>query len=548
MTFVSLSGTTKLLEIASSTKSCLENQGLVVAPEKVQQQPPWKYLGWKILQRTVVPQLLKIDAKVNTLNDVQKLTGTINWVRILLGIDNDTLRPLFELLKGEPALNSTRQLTLETEYAIEQVNRALTNQQAARIDYQLPVTLYVIQGPKSLKGLIGQWDLREKDPLRVLEWIFLPYQFSKTIVTICEQIAHIVCRGRQRTTELTGHEPDTISLPLTKVYFQWAFQNNTELQITMTNFGGKVTPHHPPHKLFSLTTEIEIKSVSKCQRNPVEGPTYFTDGSGKTGRAITVWFENNEWHHEEQKVQGSAQVVELAAVVFAFQHCHRALNLVTDSNYVAGVVTRIENSWLKEVTNPTLFYYLKMLKMLLDERTTPYYALHIHSHADLPGFIIDGNRRADRLTAPVVATPLPNQLEQARLSHAFYHQSARSVRKQFSLSWSEARTIVQTCPDCQPFATHPHTGVNPRGTSALQLWQSDVTHIPEFGRQKYAHVSIDTFSHMVWATAETGEKARDVIRHWRGAFAALGVPKQIKTDNGPAYNSKVIETFLNIGG
>uniref|UniRef100_A0A8B9FDS4 RNA-directed DNA polymerase n=1 Tax=Amazona collaria TaxID=241587 RepID=A0A8B9FDS4_9PSIT len=316
----------------------------------------------------------------------------------------------------------------------------------------------------------------------------------------------------------------------------------------MTNFGGKVTPHHPPHKLFSLTTEIEIKLVSKCQRNPAEGPTYFTDSSGKTGRAITVWFENNEWHHEEQKVQGSAQIVELAAVVFAFQHCHRALNLVTDSNYVAGVVTRIENSWLKEVTNPTLFYYLKMLKMLLDECTTPYYVLHIRSHTDLPGFIVEGNRRADRLTAPVVATPQPNQLEQARLSHAFYHQSARSLRKQFSLSWSEACTIVQICPDCQPFATHPHTGVNPSGTSALQLWQSDVTHIPEFGRQKYVHISIDTFSHMVWASAETGEKARNVTHHWRGAFAALGVPKQIKTDNGPAYNSKVIETFLNTWG
>ncbi|NXK73357.1 POK18 protein, partial [Amazona guildingii] len=99
---------------------------------------------------------------------VQKLTGTINWVRILLGTDYDTLRPLFELLKGEPALSSPQQLTPEAEYAIEQVNRALTDRQAARIDYQLPVTLSVIQEPKFLKGLIGQWDSREKDPLRVL--------------------------------------------------------------------------------------------------------------------------------------------------------------------------------------------------------------------------------------------------------------------------------------------------------------------------------------------------------------------------------------------
>ncbi|RMB97307.1 hypothetical protein DUI87_26203 [Hirundo rustica rustica] len=33
----------------------------------------------------------------------------------------------------------------------------------------------------------------------------------------------------------------------------------------------------------------------------------------------------------------------------------------------------------------------------------------------------------------------------------------------------------------------------------------------------------------------TGEKARDVIAHWRQAFAALGIPTAVKTDSGPAY-------------
>ncbi|KAM9591270.1 uncharacterized protein ACIBXB_006142 [Morphnus guianensis] len=51
------------------------------------------------------------------------------------------------------------------------------------------------------------------------------------------------------------------------------------------------------------------------------------------------------------------------------------------------------------------------------------------------------------------------------------------------------------------------------------------------------HVSIDTFSSVVIATAHTGEAARDVIRHWQRAFSVAGVPQQIKTDNGPAYLS-----------
>ena len=60
------------------------------------------------------------------------------------------------------------------------------------------------------------------------------------------------------------------------------------------------------------------------------------------------------------------------------------------------------------------------------------------------------------------------------------------------------------------------------------------------------HVSIDTFSSVVIATAPTGEAARDVIRHWQRAFSVAGVPQQIKTDNGPAYLSTKVTTFLQL--
>jgi len=92
------------------------------------------------------------------------------------------------------------------------------------------------------------------------------------------------------------------------------------------------------------------------------------------------------------------------------------------------------------------------------------------------------------------------------------------------------------------------TGVNPWGLQALQIWQTDVTHLPEFGRHKYIHVSVDTFSTAVWATAETGEKSKDIIRHWHGAFTALGIPHKIKTDNGPGYVSAKTQQFLSLWG
>ncbi|NXV10950.1 POK6 protein, partial [Cepphus grylle] len=52
------------------------------------------------------PQPLRIAHSVVTLNNLQKLLGTINWVRPLLGITIEELSPLFNILKGDPDLAS----------------------------------------------------------------------------------------------------------------------------------------------------------------------------------------------------------------------------------------------------------------------------------------------------------------------------------------------------------------------------------------------------------------------------------------------------------
>ncbi|RMB97210.1 hypothetical protein DUI87_26312 [Hirundo rustica rustica] len=113
-----------------------------------------------------------------------------------------------------------------------------------------------------------------------------------------------------------------------------------------------------------------------------------------------------------------------------------------------------------------------------------------------------------------------------------------SLKKQFQLTATEAREIVESCDDCHALGAPLLAGVNPRGLKALELWQTDVTQVTEFGRLKYVHVTVDTFSSVMWASAHTGEKARDVIAHWRQAFAVLGIPSAVKTDSGPAYASQ----------
>ncbi|NWV25035.1 POK25 protein, partial [Origma solitaria] len=115
-------------------------------------------------------------------------------------------------------------------------------------------------------------------------------------------------------------------------------------------------------------------------------------------------------------------------------------------------------------------------------------------------FIAEGNARAGKLANPVWMAPQPDKTAQAKASHVFFHQSARTLPKQFLLTPTEALDTVNSCSDCQEFAAPSPAGVSARGLQALQIWQTNVTHIAEFGHLKYVRVSIATFSSATWAS------------------------------------------------
>ncbi|NXV27511.1 POK10 protein, partial [Rissa tridactyla] len=113
--------------------------------------------------------------------------------------------------------------------------------------------------------------------------------------------------------------------------------------------------------------------------------------------------------------------------------------------------------------------------------------------------LTEGNTVADYHTLSVTT---PDIMQQAKMSHNFFHQNAKASRKQFSLTQQQAHDIVRTCADCHQLAPLPSfVGVNPRGLTPDELWQSNVTHVMEFGHLCYVHVSVDSFSHFVVATA-----------------------------------------------
>ncbi|RMC03363.1 hypothetical protein DUI87_20559 [Hirundo rustica rustica] len=82
--------------------------------------------------------------------------------------------------------------------------------------------------------------------------------------------------------------------------------------------------------------------------------------------------------------------------------------------------------------------------------------------------------------------------------------------------------------------------ISQKGLVALVLWESS-------GRLKYVHVSVNTFSGAVYASAHR-EEATDAQKHLIQDSSVLSILKVIKTNNRPKYASKVFGEFLQQWG
>jgi len=309
-----------LISVIQHTLVSLKAYSLQSAPEKIQRQTPWKYLGWKILEHAIESQAVKLQTDIKTLNDLHKPMGSINWVRTLLGTDNSVLEPLFALLKGAPTPSSSRSLTPAARESLAEVSQAICDRQAQQIQEGKGVNTYIINQPKQHVGLLSQWNEDEgRDPLSIIEWFYLPHQPQKTVVTHVKMFSLLIRKGRRRTLELTGREPETVFVPLTQDYLTWCQANSLSLQVALENHTGQISIHFPSHKLLSFCTEVNRARPPLCQSVPVDGFTLFTDGSSWSGKAAIVWYDGSNWQHQIHQTVGSPEIVELP------------LNMVTNS-------------------------------------------------------------------------------------------------------------------------------------------------------------------------------------------------------------------------
>lgn len=136
----------QVLQCFAQLKQELATAGLQIAPEKVQLQDPYTYLGFQINGPKIINQKAVIRRdQLKTLNDFQRLLGDINWLRPYLKITTGELKPLFDILKGDPNPRSPRSISKEAQSTLKWVEDAIAAQFVTNINYSQPLTFFSIQ-------------------------------------------------------------------------------------------------------------------------------------------------------------------------------------------------------------------------------------------------------------------------------------------------------------------------------------------------------------------------------------------------------------------
>ncbi|XP_012892095.1 PREDICTED: uncharacterized protein LOC106001575 [Dipodomys ordii] len=277
--------------------------------------------------------------------------------------------------------------------------------------------------------------------------------------------------------------------------------------------------------LGSTGVDLTCLSITLDQRPmltlQVKGKRF--EGLVDTGADRSI-IQRGEWP-KQWPTQKSSQTLQGLGYADAPQLSAKKLTWKTDKGQVKKiqpfVVDVPVNLWGRDVQ--------QQLKLTLTNN-------YSETNSMLPGPMAKCNALADQ-AARAVALVAADPVELAKDFHRLYHVPANTLRRRYNLPRHVARDIVKACKSCVTFLHPPHVEVNPRGLRPNALWQMDVTHLTEFGKLKYLHVSVDTFSGVIHATPLAGEKVSHVKIHCLEAWAAWGKPLRLKTDNGPAYTS-----------
>lgn len=525
---------TSLTNAMTSLLKALQDTNLQVSPEKFQDSTIGQFLGCTITPFEIKPQKLTLRTDTLTnLHEVQQFIGDITWLRPFLKLSNSQLRPLYELLKGDSQLASPRVLTPEARQVIQLIQTALATCSLRRWDPMIPILICILKTPLQPTAVIWQ-----QGPL---QWIHPKFSPCKILSHYPTAVAQLAQQALLSCLQAFGAYPSSIKVPYSEAQLQVLYASLDEWSILRCTFPGIIDNQLPGDPILHFVQKHPVIFPKCTKQDPIpDAITVFTDGSQS---GVGAYYVEGHPVQTIQFTPDRPQIVELQVVANVLcKYANQAINILSDSNYVVNAVAILETVGVIK-SSSTVADIFKQIQDLLYRRQHPFFISHIRAHTGLPGPLSEGNHKVDIASRPLWA--FLSQTEQALRFHSQFHVNATTLSRRFTIPRQAARDIVRACADCTIHLPVPSFGVNPRGLAPNDIWQMDVTHIPSFGSLKYVHVSIDTCSHIIFASAETGEKTSHVIQHCLSAWAAWGKPNTLKTDNGPAYTSKTFKEFCD---
>ena len=194
---------------------------------------------------------------------MQKLLGSINWVRPYLKITTEDLHVLYEALNGDPNPKSPRKFTPKMLEAIALVEKKLQEARVKQLNYEKKWEFLILPTPYTPTGCLWQEG--------VLEWIHLPHTQTRMVASYVYLCGQLIIKARNRSRELFGKEMHIIVIPYNKQQFSILQQTDDDWGIALINYAGEIKFHLPKHPLLKFTKEVQFIFPSKVSSKPLEG-------------------------------------------------------------------------------------------------------------------------------------------------------------------------------------------------------------------------------------------------------------------------------------
>ncbi|AAW21259.1 pol protein, partial [Simian immunodeficiency virus] len=489
--------------IVGELRALLNKVGIQTPEAKYQDKPPIKWLGYELYPDKWKVQPIELPDKLTwTVNELQKLIGKLNWAcQIYSGIKT---KALCRYLRGVKGLLEEVQLSEEAEAELAE-NREILAEETHGTYYQEGEPLEA----ELTKLAEGQWGYMIKQGKRLLK----TGKFAKQRTAHSnpyQQLIGAMQKIGKESIVFWGQVP-VFRIPVVKEEWEQWWTEHWQCSWIPT-----IVPIHTPPL---------VRLWYNLVQEPIEGAdTYYVDGAAhresKEGKAGYVTATGKE--HVIKLEKTTNQKAELEAVLLALKDSGPKVNIVTDSQYVYGILagspTETDNKIIEDI-----------IQLLLSKEAV--YLAWLPAHKG-----IGGNEQVDKLVSQGIRKILfVEQIPEAQEEHERYHNNWRDLKARFKLPTIVAKAIIEACPKCQ-VQGEPKTGQN---NAAVGTWQMDCTHLEGQIICVAVHVASGYIETKI-LPRETGRETALFLLQ----VASRWPISHLHTDNGPNFVSAEMQAMV----